>query len=398
MKNFSGYIEGYYGRMFSWEERAEILTALQRLSLNTYVYGPKEDPFHRRQWKLPYPEEWIAQFKLFVKDGKKKNVRVIPSLSPGLSYDYRSTRDYRILLQKFEAFVACGAETVALFMDDIPEKLPRECAKSFSSLGQAHAALLSRLVKDLRHKQNPRISLWFCPTVYCDRFAKGGVRNNRYLLDCAAGMPRDISLLWTGPSVVSEKIDGKELKPVSDLFHGNLVIWDNLYANDYCPNRLFIGPYRGRSPAVLDVTKGICLNPTGLLKTDILLLGRLSALVNKKLPSKKPFVSWMEPAASQKFKTVAKFFDSPFVKVAPSVFSSRALRHYHKALRYLLWDWKSPLQREWYPFLLMLDTDLNLIERVSKKTVTPEWLFKKYPLVLSSVLSGSLTANKKGKA
>jgi hypothetical protein len=46
----------------------------------------------------------------------------------------------------------------------------------------------------------------------------------------------------------------------------------------------------------------------------------------------------------------------------------------------------------------MLDTDLNLFERASKKTVTPEWLFKKYPVVLSAVLARSLTAEKKGKA
>jgi hypothetical protein len=391
MNDFYGYIEGYYGRMLSWDERAMVLDTLTRLSLNTYVYGPKEDPFHRREWKRAYPREWTSRFKRFVKHGKKTNVRVVPSLSPGLSYDYCSAADYKALVGKFKAFLACGAETLALFMDDIPDTLPGRCAHSFSSLGHAHAVLLCRLKKDLC-SHNPSVSLLFCPTVYCDLFAQGGVLKNRYLLDLSAGMPRDVGVFWTGPSVISDKIDKTDIAPVSGLFHGNIIVWDNLYANDYCPHRLFTGPYRGRPKALRAYVKGLCLNPTGLVHTDAMLLSRLSALVSGKKPRS------LEPRAASQIAVVARFFDSPFARPLRPDFAPRLLRAYQRALSFLIWEWKSPLQREWYPYLVMLDNDLKLLTRVDKKTATRKWVFKKYPPVLAFVLSRTLALQKQENA
>ena len=39
------------------------------------------------------------------------------------------------------------------------------------------------------------------------------------------------------------------------------VIWDNLHANDYDQRRLFLGPYSGRSPALLPLINGVLTNP-----------------------------------------------------------------------------------------------------------------------------------------
>jgi len=392
MKTFFGYIEGYYGRLLSWDDRLELLHALNRLSLNTYVYGPKEDPFHRLQWKLPYPKKWNDLFRHFVAEGIRKGVQVIPSLSPGLSYDYGSNSDYRILKKKFRRFADCGTESAALLMDDIPEILPRSSARSFSSLGSAHGELLQRLLLDLR-RENPGFSLWFCPTVYCDQFAKDPVRKNRYLVDLASAMPSDVNLLWTGPSVIAKSITRKNIAAVSELFHGNIILWDNFYANDYCPNRLFAGPYSGRSPDVLSVTGGICLNPTGLVKTDTLLLKNLSDFVNDKVQS----ALSDDLLIPKEFDTVSRFLNSPFSKTSQPDFTSRKRALYQKALKYLLWDWKSPLQREWYPFLFMLDTDLKLLERLESSTAGVDWITKKYPPVLATVLSKSLPRHRRGR-
>ena len=39
------------------------------------------------------------------------------------------------------------------------------------------------------------------------------------------------------------------------------MIWDNLHANDYDQRRLFLGPYSGRSPALLPLINGVLTNP-----------------------------------------------------------------------------------------------------------------------------------------
>ena len=50
-----GYIEGFYGRFMSMNDRTILLKKLSELSMDFYIYGPKEDPYHRSNWTSIYP-------------------------------------------------------------------------------------------------------------------------------------------------------------------------------------------------------------------------------------------------------------------------------------------------------------------------------------------------------
>ena len=84
----TGYIEGYFGRQLNWAERRGILEHLSSLNMNTYLYAPKEDPYHRVQWRHPYPEEWRQNLEAFTRRARDLAIEVIPALAPGLTYDY----------------------------------------------------------------------------------------------------------------------------------------------------------------------------------------------------------------------------------------------------------------------------------------------------------------------
>jgi len=385
MKNrFFGYIEGYYGRMLSWEERSRIIGALKPLSLNAYLYAPKEDPFHRRQWRKPYPREWIAAFSSLVKKGRAAGISVVPGIAPGLSYDYCSAADYTALIRKCAGLAETGARTLCLLMDDIPAHVPASCKKAFSSLGAAHGLLLEKLQADLK-KTFPGFDLWFCPTIYADELIGNDPAASKYLPELAATMPRSVLVLWTGPKVISTEISGSSLSQVSKLFRGNVCIWDNIYANDYCPRRLFIGPYRNRSADLMKSCRGVLLNPTGLAHTDLFLLSLLSGHVNKIAPEK-AWKSAVErlPVAGD-LKTVAPFFDLPALALPATVLTRRNLLRVKAALQKLIWEWKGPLHREWYPFLYSLDSDIALLECGSGHKRL-KWIRKKYPPVLANIL------------
>jgi hypothetical protein len=385
MKRYSGYIEGYYGKLLSWDERRLVCNRMAEQHLNTYVYAPKEDSFHRACWKLPYPSSWIETFRIFVQNAARKGVTVVPCIAPGLSFDYTSISDYATLLKKLSVFADIGSRIVALLMDDIPQTLPRASRGTFASLGQAHAVLLSRLQSDLR-KRNPSLGLWFCPTVYTNQFAPEGLACSTYLADLADAIPQQIQVLWTGESVISTTLNKKTLLFISHLFRGNIIIWDNLYANDYCPNRLFAGPYVGRSGSANDVTNGILINPTGMPYTDSLLLGVLAGFNAGLTPAQ----AWKKAAADacvdNEFSTISRFFASPNSSPVIGTFTKAAISRYRASLHHLIWEWKSPLQREWYPFLYMLDTNLALVEKNRSGDDAQSWIKKKYPSVLSSIL------------
>jgi hypothetical protein len=375
--------------MLTWGERHAIISRLAELSLNTYLYAPKEDALHRYEWRKPYPKQWRRAFSELVRAGAKSGVTVIPALSPGLSFGYCNQRDYRDLLGKFQRFVGDGAQSVALLMDDIPCELPRACRRCFDSLGQAHGELLVKLQRDLA-RNGGGIGLWFCPTVYTDAFANESEEQRRYLPRLAATAP-NIQLLWTGSQVIAPGISARSLRLATRYFDKRVVIWDNLYANDYCPSRLFIGAYRGRKQSLHGAACGIMLNPTGLAETDQFLLGLLASFI-RGTPGK---AAWDEAITAipyhREIKAIAPFFEAPFRPLPPRLLRPGSLQACRDALQPLLWKWKSALQREWYPYLHNLETTIALWQKHGSKA-DPEWIAKKYPPLLAALLQKATAA------
>lgn len=51
--------------------------------------------------------------------------------------------------------------------------------------------------------------------------------------------------------MVSHQISVESIEEVSAVLRRAPVIWDNIHANDYDPQRLFLGPYKVKSSSVL---------------------------------------------------------------------------------------------------------------------------------------------------
>jgi hypothetical protein len=223
-KFLSGYIEGFYGRLLTFEERLGIAERLHVIGSGYYLYAPKEDPYHRREWRAPYSAAWKRDFRQFVREARRKGVRVLPGMAPGLSYRYRNAQDFAALERKLLGFAALGCEEAVLLMDDIPVELPKADTGTFHSLGEAHALLLRRLQERLCRRGGLR-RLWFCPTVYSDFFARDGVEGDAYLRDLAAGMPQGMPWMWTGPAIVSKSLAPREFAPAARLMGRRPVLW-----------------------------------------------------------------------------------------------------------------------------------------------------------------------------
>ena len=80
-KKVKGYIEGYYGKLLSWNDRYEILDTLYKNKMNFYFYCPKEDLNHRLNWREPYDKKWLDNFYKFVLYAKQKKIKIIADSS-----------------------------------------------------------------------------------------------------------------------------------------------------------------------------------------------------------------------------------------------------------------------------------------------------------------------------
>lgn len=378
---FKGYIEGYFGRELSWEQRHGIVEHLASLQLNTYLYAPKEDPYHRLTWKKQYPASWCTEFKDLYEHGQQGGVQVIPSLAPGLSYNYTSEEDYQLLLEKCRLYFSMDVHHIALLMDDIDLSLPSHSQEAFSSLGEAHGKLLARLLRDLISECEDLI-LWFCPSVYSDQFVSGKAIDCQYIKDLHEHMPDEVTLMWTGPKIISENINQENCGEISALFNRNIVFWDNLYANDYAPLRLFLGSFQGRDPEFLEDNCGIMINPTGLFHTDCFLL---SLFQNFLLTGDSSEGEWnlvaKEYELPQLFTQVKAFFWLPYTEVSEELFEPGKIQEYGDLYNDLIVAWVHPLKIEWFPYLQGLYLDLVYLSQTRKDD--GKWLNQRYPAVIA---------------
>ena len=49
-------MEGFYGPPWSQLDRLYMIRFLSDCGFNTYMYAPKDDEYHRAEWRKDYPE------------------------------------------------------------------------------------------------------------------------------------------------------------------------------------------------------------------------------------------------------------------------------------------------------------------------------------------------------
>ena len=116
---FRGVVEGFYGTPWSHQARLRHLKFYGENKMNTYIYGPKDDPYHSSpNWRLPYPEQEAKQLKELVQVAKENAVNFVWAIHPGQDIKWNQ-EDRDNLLSKFEKMYELGVRSYAVFFDDI---------------------------------------------------------------------------------------------------------------------------------------------------------------------------------------------------------------------------------------------------------------------------------------
>ena len=75
---YRGVVEGFYGTPWSHEVRLSLIKFYGKYKLNTYIYGPKDDPYHSSpNWRLPYPAKEQQNMKELVEACKRNRVEFV---------------------------------------------------------------------------------------------------------------------------------------------------------------------------------------------------------------------------------------------------------------------------------------------------------------------------------
>lgn len=256
---YAGVIEGFYGQPWTQKQRISLLPQMAEWGLNTYFYCPKDDLKHRAIWRESYNEQEIGQLADLIEACNTHGIQFIYGLSPGLDIQFSDSAELDIVKARLSQLIEVGARNFALLFDDLPGRMSPEDVERFESVAAAQCFVTNSVFEWLR-EQFDDSSLLFCPTPYCDRMDRNHLGGPDYLDQLGTHLATGIECLWTGPEIVSQRIDAESIRSLSARIGRKPVIWDNLHANDYDLRRLFCGPYSGRPAETVKLVRGIMAN------------------------------------------------------------------------------------------------------------------------------------------
>lgn len=240
-----GVIEGFYGNPWSHKDRLRQFDFYGQHKMNIYVYGPKDDPYHRAKWREPYPEKEAALLRELVEAAHRNKVQFVWAIHPGGDIKWNKT-DSVAVVEKLEKMYALGIRTFAVFFDDIWG----EGAK-----GDKQAGLLNYVTDEFVRKHTDVEPLIMCPTQYNKAWSGGD-----YLPTLGTKMYPEVRIMWTGNSVV-DMIEKNDMEWINGQIRRKAFIWLNYPVNDYCQSRLLMGKTYGNGKDIYDMVSGFCSNP-----------------------------------------------------------------------------------------------------------------------------------------
>ena len=236
--------------------------------MNAYMYAPKDDPYHRENWRNPYPSRKLESLRELASHAKSHGISFVFAVSPGMSVRYSDKRDIDAFMQKLKALYGAGVRDFAILYDDIPNALSNEADREkFPNLASAQVCFANSVWERLK-KWSGDNTLMVCPTQY------NGDYNTEYVLGIGAGLHQDIDIMWTGPDVCSRELTYEYTQAVTAALMRPVVYWDNYPVNDAgMRGELHIGPYTGRDRRLPEVCRGFFLNPMNQAEASKIALG-----------------------------------------------------------------------------------------------------------------------------
>jgi hyaluronoglucosaminidase len=248
-----GLIEGFFGRPWSWAERAGAIRFLAPHGYRFYLYAPKADAFLRRRWREPHPEAELAELAALRELCRDAGVRFGLGLSPfELHLDPgRGWQD--ALAARLAQLAALKPDDLALLFDDMRGDVP--------DLAERQAAIVH-----LAAERSGADRILCCPSYYSDDpvlDAAFGQRPPFYLEQLGRLLDPAVQILWTGEEVCSRQFSPGHLARVAGQLRRKPFLWDNYPVNDGArmAQHLHLRAFTGRPAAIAPHIAGHGINP-----------------------------------------------------------------------------------------------------------------------------------------
>ncbi|MCL2747601.1 MAG: beta-N-acetylglucosaminidase domain-containing protein [Oscillospiraceae bacterium] len=309
-----GIIQGYYGHMWDWGDIGDMMDFISEWKMNTFLYGPKDDPYHRANWRDPYPAESMVAFGKLADLYETNNVNFVWALHPavGQVYDYNNPADWDVLLGKIKSLYDVGVRQFAVFMDDSNATAANNTVTQF-------VAMMNRLQGWA--DDNGCAPFIICPTHYSQ---STGTAQQTYWRALQNLDPR-IAIMYTGNDTIGRIDEAIVSFPAVPTRMGRpITMWFNYPVND------FGGDVRGGVEP--SVQGSLNLGPVKMVSTDVTALdGLLSNPMTECLPNKVALFSIANYAWNIKKYDWGQTWEDTFDRIQPEVAESYKIISTHSS-------------------------------------------------------------------
>ena len=181
---YRGFIEGFYGFPWTHNDRMDLMKFGSEYKMNTYIYAPKDDPYHRKYWRELYPEKEAKQIEELAKTGYDNNFTFMWTIHPGDTIDLDSEEDLQSAINKLEQLYGLGVRQFGVLFDDIggiPDG--KQQAEFINKIDD----LFVKPKKDVR----PLVTVG---TRYCEAW---GPSMTEYFKPFVETLHEDVEIMWT---------------------------------------------------------------------------------------------------------------------------------------------------------------------------------------------------------
>jgi hyaluronoglucosaminidase len=243
-----GVVEGFYGTPWKFEDRVSQLKFYGDNKLNTYIYGPKDDPYHSApNWRVPYPAQEAKAIEQLVDIANENHVDFVWAIHPGQDIKWNN-EDRDLLMSKFEAMYQLGVRAFAVFFDDISGE---------GVNADKQAELLNYLDNNFINQKKDMLPLILCPTEYNKSWSN---IERGYLPTLGKKLNPSIHVMWTGDRVIAD-IETQGLEWINKHIERKAYVWWNFPVSDYVRDHLLMGPAYGLDNKAGDLMSGVMTNP-----------------------------------------------------------------------------------------------------------------------------------------
>ena len=182
-----GFIEGYYGIPWSNEDRMSLMEFGGEFKMTSYVFAPKDDPYHTSKWRELYPADEIAAIKEMAELGNSVKCRFVWTAHPFMG-GFKTNDvagEIKALLAKFDQLYDAGVRQFGVLGDDV------------GSLNLNIVIQVMNAVSEWANAKGDVYDSVFCPAGYNHSWQGNYSELNTY----DAGFPDDIQIFWTGEAV-----------------------------------------------------------------------------------------------------------------------------------------------------------------------------------------------------